>query len=101
MEDATRIAFDAASRAILEMNQELEELKIKFGERSQLVIKRVAHINAIIDMQDIAAAEINAARQALELARINGRASDLLLTSFATGMHTDRLIRLMRPHEED
>lgn len=96
--DPLKPIFDKASTAILAMNQEIDDLKIKFGERSKLVTTRTDHLMAIIEMQEASVKAINEYCQALHLSEITNDALHLIITSIQTRVHTDRLLELMKPN---
>lgn len=49
-----KAVFDAAGLVITELNQEAEEIKIKFGDRSKLFLKKVNQISAIVNLYEAA-----------------------------------------------
>ena len=86
---------DEASRILLEMNNEVEGLKIKFGTESKLYKVKRFDLDSLIVFHEIAVVEINSLRHALKLAKINSNArnmaEELLVESLATKIHSDNL----------
>jgi hypothetical protein len=96
-EDELNLIFDRASKAIIEMSEEIEKLKVKFGTGSEFVKRKEFLLNCTVEMQERAASEINDLRKSLKLASVTNMALEAVLMSFDTGVHTDRLLKLLRP----
>lgn len=83
------------------MNEECENIKLKYGEGSKLYRTKRAQVDTLIEMQDFATKKINELNRSMKLAVITNKAlemaSDALVESLAAGIHTDQLF-LMKPH---
>ena len=95
MADRTELEkiVDEASRILLEMNNEIEGLKIKFGTESKLYKVKRFDLDSLIVFHELAVVEINSLRHALKLSAINMKARDmgeeLLVESLATKIHSE------------
>lgn len=94
--------IDNGSRAILEMTEEFEKMKVKYGTGSQFVKRREFLLNCLIEMHEEAVNEINNLRNALKMAAINNKAlelaQDAMVESFASNIHTDQFF-LLKPKD--
>lgn len=93
--------LENSTRILLEMNEECEMLKAKYGERSKLYQTRRNQTDTLIEMQDFATNKINELNKALKLSMITNQAmeiaADSLIESLAAGIHSDHLF-LLKPH---
>jgi uncharacterized lipoprotein YehR (DUF1307 family) len=93
--------FEDATKVLIEMNEECENLKTRFGQSSKLYQQKRAQVDLLIDMQDAATKKINELNNALRIATINNKAlemaGDALIESLAANIHTDQLF-LLAPH---
>jgi hypothetical protein len=93
--------FDQSTKILIDMNEECESMKLKYGENSKFYKTRRMQIDTLIEMQDFATKKINELNRGLRLATINNKsiemASEALIESLAAGIHTDQLF-LLQPH---
>lgn len=87
-------AFDEASKVLLEMEEQREIIKKKYGEQSKLYLKLLEQSNSLVRMQLLAADEINNLRQAIRLATINLKAKDIIIDSLESRVPVNRLLEL-------
>ncbi len=99
-------AFDRGGKIILEISSELEELRVKFGDGSQIVKKKNLQLSRLVEFHDNMRGFVdklvddrNAYENALKLSEVNCKAYELIVMSLQSGVHTDRLIKLMKPNE--
>lgn len=86
--------FDESSRVLIEMSEQREEIKKKYGESSKLYHKLLEQSNSLIRMQLLAADEITHLRQSLHLAQINLKAKDIIINSLESRVPIQRLLEL-------
>jgi len=84
--------FNNASRALFEMSENIEKLRVKFGEGSQFYQRQKSLFDCLVEMQDAAAKEITALNKAYKLATINQRAQQLIINSLQTGLSEKQFI---------
>lgn len=93
--------FEQSTKILLELNEECDNLKIKFGENSKLYKTKRAQIDTLIEMQDFATKKINELNRGLKMSIITNKAlemaSEAIIESLAAGIHTDQLF-LLKPH---
>jgi hypothetical protein len=90
--DRLEEVFNNASRALFEMNENIEKMRIKFGEGSQFYQRQKFVFDCLVEMQDAAAKEITAMKQAYRLAEINQRAQQLIINSLQSGLSEKQFI---------
>jgi hypothetical protein len=87
-------SFNNASRALAEMQENLEKMKVKYGTGSQFYQRQQFLFECLVDMQAKAINEINLLRRANQLAMINSSAKDLIIDSLQSGIPIKRLLEL-------
>lgn len=94
------LVFDRASKIFIQLQDELEKLKVKYGTSSQFVKIKQFQLDVLIEMQETAANKINELINALQIATVTQEAQSLIISSLTTGVHTEKLLKLMLPNEE-
>lgn len=84
--------FNNASRALFEMQENIEKMGVKFGTGNQFYQRQKFLFDCLVEMQDAAAKEITILQQAAKLADINQRAQALIITSLQSGLSEKQLL---------
>lgn len=90
--DPLEATFNNASRALAEMQENLEKMSIKFGTGSSFYQRQRFLFECLVEMQEQASKEINELRKAYKLATINQTAQSLIITSLQSGMSERQLL---------
>ena len=87
--------LDPATQVLIDLNEEAEGLKVKFGERSKIYLAKRKQIDLLFDMQDALVKEINELNRMLKLSELNCKIMEMsqeaMIESIAAGVHTDYL----------
>jgi hypothetical protein len=90
--DPLEEVFNNGSRALAEMQENIEKMGVKYGLASHLYNRQKFLWQCLADMQEAATKEINTQRQAYQLACINQQAQEMIITSLQSGMSERQLL---------
>jgi hypothetical protein len=87
--------FNNGARVILELNQELSELRVKFGDQSKLVQRKSDQLTTLITLHDNVKEHVSQLTDGLIMAQAVHHAKDVIIMQHETGLSWDKLSALM------